>query len=332
MINKIKGILSYLWRNTLLKWYRNHTDEDRKKIKLGKENPDKIFFVIKRMGRGYNGLFSDFLVFLGKIDAVLKEGYIPIVDMQSDFNMYLEKDAIGGTKNAWEYYFKQPMGFSLEDISRSRHVIFGTSDRNLKLFPWDTTDFLYGRTGELDYWKNLARKYMQLNDTARQRVEDAYQKLFVAGKDAGEANKILGVLCRGTDYVQYKPSKHNIQPTPEEMFVKIDEVMKEQNCNRIFLATEDGAIYRKFREKYGDILLTNKKQYTEYLENGGGIGRVNYENGNGGYEAGMEYLITILLLSRCDCLCAGIASGTGAAILLSEGYQYLYLFDLGQYE
>lgn len=219
----------------------------------------------------------------------------------------------------------------MDDISRSRHVIFGTTAKNLKLFPWDDADFLYGRTGELEYWKNLAKKYMPLNDVARQRVEDAYQKLFAAGKNAGEDNKILGVLCRGTDYVHCRPTKHNIQPTPEEMFGKIDEIMEEQGCNKIFLATEDGEIYQKFREKYGDIIITNQKQYVEYQEDGL-IGKVSYRNGIGGYEAGMEYLVTVFLLSKCNCLCAGIASGTSGAILLSEGYQYMYLFDLGYYE
>lgn len=96
MINKVRELLSYLWRKTLLKWYRDFTDEDRKKIKLGKENPDKIFYVIKRPRAEFVGLFSNYILFLGKVDWVLKEGYIPIVDMQSDFNMYLEKAPVLG--------------------------------------------------------------------------------------------------------------------------------------------------------------------------------------------------------------------------------------------
>lgn len=326
---KAYKVLSYIWRNTLLKWYRRLTDEDRKKKKFGKENPDKIFYVIRRPGIEYCGLFSNFILFLGKIDAVLKDGYIPVIDMQSEFNMYLDRDKVG-KENAWEYFFKQPMGFTLEDAMHSRHVILGSTARNLKLFPWNDLRFLSGETGEISYWRKQIKKYMQLSDKAKERVESEYQRLF-AGANQGEGReRILGVLCRGTDYVISKPSQHNIQPAPEEMFDKVDDMMQRQKCTKIFLATEDGLIYQKFRERYGNIVITNKKQYTEYKS--GYIGQTLYESGNGGYEAGMEYLTTIFLLSRCDCLCAGIASGTGSAILLSEGYKEMYLFDRGCYK
>lgn len=313
--------LSYIWRSTALKWYRSFTDEDRNPQKLGNENPDKTFYVVRRPNARYCGLFSDFIIFLGKMEAVLKEGYIPIIDMQSEFNMYLAEDKVG-KENAWEYYFKQPMGFSLEDIMHSRHVIFGSTARNLTLFPWENVDFLSGKTGELAYWREVAQKYMQLSDRAEKCVESEYQRLFAGGR-------ILGVLCRGTDYVKNKPRLHKIQPTPEEMYTKIDEMMQRQKCTKIFLATEDGQIYQKFKERYGDILITNTKRYVEYES--GGIGRVFYESGNGGYEAGMEYLVTVMLLSKCDCLCAGIVSGTGSAVLLSKGYDEIYLFDSGYY-
>ncbi len=315
--------LSYVWRNTLLKWCRNITDEDRRPRRLGSENPDKIFYVIRRPGIEYCGLFSNFILFLGKVEQVLKDGYIPIIDMQSDFNIYLARDKVG-KENAWEYYFKQPMGFTIDDIARSRHVIIGSTARNLKLFPWNNADFLYGKTGELPYWRELAGKYMQMSDSARECVEREYQRLFV-----GEG-RILGVLCRGTDYVKSKPSQHKIQPTPEEMYGKIDEIMQRQRCKKIFLATEDGQIYQRFKQKYGDIVITNTKQFAKYES--GCIGKTLYESRTDTREAGMEYLVTIMLLSRCDCLCAGIVSGTGSAILLSKGYSEMYLFDSGCYK
>lgn len=321
--------LSYIWRNTLLKWYRGFTDEDRKKRRLGNENPDQVFYVVKRPDAAYCGLFSNFMVFLAKIDAVLKDGYIPVIDMQSEFNMYLAPDMVG-KENAWEYYFKQPMGVSLADIMHSRHVIFGSTARNMALFPWNDVDFLSGKTGELAYWRGLTRKYMRLSDRAQEWVEGEYRRLFMGENQEEGRPLVLGVLCRGTDYVQSKPSKHNIQPTPEEMYVKIDELMHRQGCTKIFLATEDGGIYQKFKKRYGSAVITNTKRYAEYQE--GLIGKALCESGNGGREAGMEYLATIVLLSRCDCLCAGIASGTSSAVLLSEGYREMYLFDLGCYE
>lgn len=46
---------------------------------------------------------------------------------------------------------------------------------------------------------------------------------------------------------------------------------------------------------------------------------------------GLEYLSQIIILSRCDCFVAGLTSGTIGAMLLTNGYEYSYIFDLGLY-
>lgn len=287
----------------------------------GGENPDKIFYVIRRQDC-YCGLFSLFLTNLQRIDDAVKAGYIPVVDMQNDFNIYLAEDKIG-KENAWEYYFKQPLGYSLQDIGRSRNVIIG-SGAVPPMFPYLEIDFLNGKTGELEYWRRLVGKYMRLSDEAVQKVEEEYNRLFT------QSDKILGVKCRGTDYTNGKPKNHPIQPTPEQAVAKAEEIFRERCCTKVFLATEDVAFYHKFVDKFGDKLIVNKTKYADYQ--GGSVGKEEYEREDGGYQAGMEYLITTMLLARCHCLCAGCASGTVAALLLTEGYEYTYLFDLGKYE
>jgi len=317
-----------MWRNTALKWYRGYKEnrrerywtEHRKRVGGGR-NPDKTFYVIRRRD-WYCGLFSLFLTNLQRIDDAIKNGYVPVVDMQNDFNIYLTEDKIG-KENAWEYFFKQPCGYSLEDIKHSRNIIIG-SGAVPEMFPYLNIDFLYGRTGELEHWKKLVRQYMKLSDVAKQNVEEEYARLFSKG------DKILGVKCRGTDYVNGKPKNHPVQPTPEQAVAKAEEIFERQHCTKVFLATEDAEFYRLFSEKFGSNLIANKIVYAEY--HGGSTGREEYERG-GAYANGMEYLITTMLLTKCDCLCAGCVSGTVAALLLKEGeYEYTYLFDLGLYE
>lgn len=319
--------LSWVWRNTVLKCYRRYRDRKRENYwkehskRFGSENPDKTFYVIRRRDC-YCGLFSLFLTNLQRIDDALKAGYIPVVDMQNDFNIYLAKDKIG-RENAWEYYFKQPMGYSLQDISRSRNVIIG-SGAVPQMFPYLQIDFLNGRTGELEYWRKLVKKYMVLSDDAMQKVEEEYSRLFAS------TDKVLGVKCRGTDYANGKPRNHPIQPTPEQAVLKAEEIFREQGCTKVFLATEDAAFYHIFSERFGDKLIANKTEYADYQ--GGSAGKEEYEREGGGYKAGMEYLVTTMLLARCHCLCAGCVSATVGALLLTEGYEYTYLFDLGIYE
>lgn len=329
MKNIIYKSLSFLWRHTLLKWYRSYKDMKKEKYwlehkkRLGKENPDKVFYVIRRYDL-YCGLFSLFCTHLQRIDDALKKGYIPVIDMQNDFNIYLDEEKLG-KENSWEYYFEQPMGYSLDDINHSRNVIIGAGAVP-DMFPFLNIDFLHGKTvngQNIQYWRELVKKYIKLNDIAQKRIDEEYHRLF------NDKDKVLGVLCRGTDYVAGKPKGHAVQPIIEQMLNKVDEIFAEKNCTKIFLATEDEKVYHIFRDKYENKLITNKKRYARY--NGGSIGKAIYENGSGGYENGMEYLITIALLSKCHCLCAGCASGTSGACLLSEGYEYIYLFDLGVY-
>lgn len=325
--NIIYKCLSYVWRNTILKWYRNSKQQKEERYwqesrkSYGKENSDKTFYVIRRRDL-YCGLFSLFLTNLQRIDDAVKKGYIPVVDMQNDFNIYLSEDKIG-KENAWEYYFNQPMGYSLKDIEKSKNVIIG-SGAVPPMFPYLDIKFLTGETGELEYWRGIVKKYISMSPYAKEIVDKEYNKLF------GKEDKILGVKCRGTDYSNGKPKNHPIQPTPEQAVSKAEEIFEEQGCTKVFLATEDAEFYKIFKQRFGNKLIVNKMTYMEYQ--GGSTGKQEYEQSDGGYQAGMEYLITTMLLARCNCLCAGCVSATVGALLLTEGYEYTYLFDLGIYE
>lgn len=325
--NVFYRFLSFVWRNTFLKWYRGYKVFKEKKYweehktRYGKDNPDKIFYVIRRRDL-YCGLFSLFLTNLARIDETIKKGYIPVVDMQNDFNIYLSEDKIG-KENAWEYFFKQPAGYTLKDISKSRNIIIG-SGAVPKMFPYLDIKFLTGETGELQYWRKRVKEYIHLSDAARQFIDEEYSRLF------SKEDRVLGVKVRGTDYATGKPKNHPIQPTAIQAVEKAEEIFNELNCTKVFLATEDAEFYNIFLKHFGDKLITNKTNYMIYQ--GGSTGKEEYEQENGGYKAGMEYLITTMLLAKCDCLCAGCVSATVGALLLTEGYEYTYLFDLGIYE
>lgn len=318
---------SYIWRNTLLKWYRGYKKNKKEKYWqehkkcLGKENADKTFYIIRRRD-WYCGLFSLFLTNLQRIDIALKSGYIPVVDMQSDFNIYLSEDKVG-KENAWEYYFEQPCGYSLKDINRSKNVIIG-SGAVPKMFPYLDISFLYGETGELEYWRNLVRDYVKVNNEVMERLESRYHELFPVNA------KVLGVICRGTDYTNGKPKNHPVQPSVTQIICKVEEIMKEIECDKIFLATEDERYYNALKSRFNDKIITNTQKYIKYQS--GAIGKLLYEDNNSNYENGMEYLITILLLSKCNYLCGSCVSGTVGALLLTKGFEYTYLFDLGIYE
>ena len=327
MDNCIYKVCSFIWRNTFLKWYRDSLERKderywaEKKISRGNEYADKTFYIIRRRDV-YCGICSIMLTTLANIDKAINNNYIPIVDMQNSFNIYLTSEDVGRV-NSWEYFFKQPYGFGLDDITKSRNVIIG-SGAVPEMFPYLNIDFLMGRTPDFSYWSDLAKKSFVLSSEAKEIVEAEYARLF------GEKTRVLGAKFRGTDYISGKPKNHPIQPSPVQALDKCIEVFREQGCDKIFLSTEDLDIYNVFREYFGNDLVTLKQEYQEYC--GGSIGREQYENNTDVKSQGMEYLVTTMLLAQCDCLCAGCVSGTVIALLMSQGYDYKYLFDLGVYE
>lgn len=318
---------SYVYRNTLLKVYRDY--KERRHNEFWKEhrechgrlNPDKTFFIVRRTNT-YSGLLSLMMTHLMRIDEAVKRGCIPVVDMQNNFNVYLSEDRIG-KENAWEYYFEQPMGYNLQDIRKSKNILYGSGDVP-EAFPYNDVRFASGESGELQYWRELAHKYIRLNHKTEQYVQNLEKQLFAPG------DRVVGVKCRGTDYLRAKPEGHPRQPSVEQIIHKTEEVMQEHECNKIFLATEDEKMYDAFAEYFKDMVVTNKQEYVHYEK--GPIGQVVYrEDTKERYMEGLEYLSQIVILSRCNCFVAGLTSGTIGAMFLTKGYEYSYIFDLGLY-
>lgn len=286
----------------------------------GGKYSDKTFYVIRRT-EAYTGLFSDFVVYTWGVKHALDAGYIPVIDMQTTGNMYLHADQIGKV-NAWEYFFKQPCGYSMIDIAKAKNVIWGAGC-DIEIFPWLDREYLLNRTGDFHLYQEIVKQYIHLSDEAEEIVDSFYKCEFTN-------EKVLGVLCRGTDYISRKPEGHPIQPSVESVFKKVDEVIRQYQCTKIFLGTEDAEIYAQFQERYQNNVITNRKNFVAY-EGNQFIGNIIKNNMEDLKEEGMEYLATIALLARCDCFVGGHTSGTVGVMLLEHEFEYSYIFELGLY-
>lgn len=289
-----------------------------RKVSYGKMHPDKTFFVIRRAYCKV-GLFSYVMTNMGLVDYALKKGYIPVIDMQNCKNTYLEDDKVG-KENAWEYFFKQPCGYGLEDIKNAQNVILSngliTSET---IYP----DFrIMEDKGMFTYWHELFQKYFKISDEILGEYEKLRRELLGEGK-------ILGILARGTDYVSSKPKGHPIQPTAEQIYEKAREVAENYSCNQVYLATEDADIYDKLKKAFGKMLTApDTKRYT--TKENQNINDLEAKEDK--YLKGKEYLLSMMILSGCDCFVAGNVGGTHGAMLMSRGYEYSYIFNLGKYE
>lgn len=318
---KMMQIKKRLQKITILNQYYICMKWRQKKVCYGRENPDKTFYVIRRANSKV-GLFSYVMTNLGHIRYAIEHGYIPVIDMKNNNNTYLEEDEVG-QKNAWEFYFKQPAGYSLSDISKSKNVILssGLIDSGI-IFP---DKQIAHDEKELSDWKHIADDFLNVTDEIKTEAEILFQKLF-------EKKRTLGVLARGTDYVKSKPRKHPIQPEVSKMIEKCKEVIQDYQCDKLYLTTEDQQIFEEFQQAFGDKLISLSSDRYQ-LKAGENINDVIQEKREKSKCLnGKDYLLSILLLSKCNCLVAGNAGGTQGALLLTEGYEYKYIFNLGVYE
>ena len=291
----------------------------QRKVSYGKENQDKTFFVIRRATCKV-GLFSHVMTNMGLLDDAVRKGYIPVIDMQNTDNTYLEPGQVGNV-NAWEFYFRQPAGYGLEDIAHSKNIILSDgiiTEKN------DYPDIhIVNNEDRLLRWRNVFQKYLKIEDNLLKEFQLEKEKKF-------GNNRVLGVLARGTDYVNLRPRNHPVQPTAVQIMEKAKEVMDRFSCTYIFLATEDQAIYEAMKKQFGDRLLS--VETTRYITTGDeNINDMHGRRSADRYLKGKEYLMSVWLLSECNCLVAGNVGGTHGALLMSSGYEYSYIFDLGLY-
>ncbi len=308
------------WINRAVILYK----EREKHLSWGEENPDQTFFVIRRNAPNA-GLYSFVLTNLGWIGYALKKGYIPVVDMQNIYNTYLTKEIVGKV-NAWEYYFRQPCGYTLEDIAHSKNIILSSVNAPEK----GPMTGVEKRPQEWEMWQKLGVQYLQPSAAVKEKTKEAQAALF-------QGKRVLGVLCRGTDYLSKCPSGHPVQPAVEEIMEKAQEMMERLHCPVLYLATEDAAALRAFQNRFGEKLLTYGQQ--RYEDTGEKyINEMTDEMDAGAadpvkaqYQKGLDYAVTIALLAGCNALAAGRVSGAYGAVLQSASFEEVYLYDLGLY-
>lgn len=336
-----------------LRAWRDEKKWTEREVCRGKNNPDRTFYVIRSRIDTW-GLIACYNHVLGHIKLALEQGYIPVVDMRNYPNTYLDPEKLH-QENSWEYYFHQPTDYTLEEAYRSRHVILmdgmppkeahprGQGKLYLDYFnqragisPVVEEESIFqkegGRKKERDIEEEvrnntgIIREHMQIRREVREHIEEQYGKLFPEGE------KVLGVLCRGTDISLRRPSGHSVMPRAEEMARRAGELMEQWGCTRIFLTTEETAAVEQFREAFGDrVFFTECARYGDTGDKL--LADIRFDRKDDRYLRGLEYLTNIVLLSKCDCLLGVYVGGTVGALEMNGGaYEHVEIMDLGVYQ
>lgn len=279
---------------------------------------EKLPFIIRRYAQDM-GIGSYIISNLSQINYAVKNEMFPVIDMLN----YNGTKVNGILMNSWELYFNQPCS----DKKNLLKKIYKTKNYRLsdggcrKNSPNDSMDFLEN-IKKLSYWSTLYNQYCQFNDEMNLYAATEYNSLL-------KGKRVVGVLCRGTDYLQLKPKGHPVQPDVYNVINKLKYTMRKFDCPYVYLATEDFQIEKIFKSIFEDRLIINKRVYKNYKT--GYLSHTHNERKNDLYYTNVEYLSSLYLLSRCDCFLAGRTSGTVIVLLMNYKYEFTYFWDLGEY-
>ena len=238
------------------------------------------------------------------------EGYIPRVEILNSKG-----------ENIWDCFFEQPFDAAVTDGKET--VVY--DEKALEAFPTWSDIYYPRRRAE---FAALYARFARLNPKAREYVHGEMESLL-------GGRRVLGVLCRGTDYTATRPKGHPVQPETEDILGKVRTVIQSSGYEYLYLATEDGQYDRLFREEYGDRLLVNRRNYYDrsFAEQKLTLIKdVHFDRQDDDYLKGLEYISSLQILAACEGLVAGNCGGTQAAILWNnDRYKQAYVYDQGVY-
>jgi hypothetical protein len=270
------------------------------------------YYLIRRtLGWGGTGFFSNYFYALTHIAYAKSKGWIPVVDMRNYGTLYSENHPVAGTRNAWEYYFQQPIDTRTAYHS-GRFVLSDGLNRKIEWHPFresdESVDVLPDIARRL---KELAGDYIQLRPEILTDFKD-WERNHFAGK------RVLGVHWRGTDK-RVPPPGHRPTPPLGALLNAVRSLCERRSPDLVFLASDESGV----REALADAVSIPVVTTDAYrLEAGDGRGlhtaHVRHARRDHRYRLGLEVLLDACLLSRCDSLVHGHSNVTNAAMFFRD--------------
>lgn len=294
-----------------------HWGDRRRWLRKDKQVNEKYYVI--RPQTNTQGLLSTYLYVLNHVKWCEENNYIPYVDFESKQCQYYTGRKINGSLNAWDYYFEQPSKMTKKDVYQKSNLMIGgwTFFKRNQVISIEKTPQMMGN----EEIRKLARKYLPVRCNVIELAEERHKKLF--------HGKVLGVFLRGTDYVRLKPKGHSRQPSIEQAIDVIDQFVNKYDIDQIFVVTEDQEYFNTLKELYGDIVFSSDDSFIDSYNS---EAYIESSFTNDAYERGLNYLIRILLIGKCDYFIGGITNGSLVSYCLKDGYyDDSYWFELGKY-
>lgn len=281
-------------------------------IRPGTKNSGKKFFVIDGSYQ-LEGIYGIWHKAFTAARYALAKGYIPAFKIiSSTANIYSDRE----DDDIWNKFFLQPEGYTIDDVLKSSYLALSP---NMNLM--NTMRFIMDAISK---GYELSWPHGIFNDQVKQYINER-KTCFLP-----DPEHTLGVLIRGTDYINTWLPGHARHATADMVIRKIDEITGVWALERIYLATEDSDILSEMKEYYGDRLTcTDQERYV--VEPGQLLMDLHQTKKEGeGFRLGVEYICAVSLLAQCNSLIASGNCGAYDEALRENGgkYRHVYIFEL----
>ena len=295
----------------------NSNKNEEKHCSFGSDYPD-IFFYVIGVDYSYAGLGAIVKSVLSHLIYAEQKGMIPVVDM-----LHYKSPLGDGISNVWERLFKQPYGYSLNDIMTAKHVVLSRNCNGVN------TDYAIDERmlDSIELQVELSVFFRRLIIPA-DWFSDYLKRMEGI---IGSPERCLGVLCRGTDYLYRRPSRHPIQPHPTVVMEKVKRIAETEDVETVFLATEDEEVLDQFQREFGASLkfvdqprFGRKQDSARFLCD-------CFHSLEELIQTNIQYYSSLHLLSRCGRVVGGRTCGSIIVSLMSPD-KNRYWWKLGAYE
>ena len=276
-----------------------------------KDYNTKNFAIFARKGCPNCGFFSFYNVHLGCLYKYLNEGYIPIIDMVSEKNRYNKGNKF--ILNPWEFFFYQIQNYSLKEVKKyAKNITYKSCNPNIYR---PNEKLIYYHKYSINFWHKFSENYCPIKKELIFEAKIMMKKLF------GSSKNILGVKIRGTDYLR-RPIGHSIPAKVEQIIPDVKVLDRKNNYDFIYLATEDETIKNKFMLEFGAKVKFLELDKQKIFINEKIRHIVSVKN----------YILTIIILSKCLDFIACRCNGSAVAFILSKGFRFSKVYNLGEYK
>ena len=313
--------------------YNFFNREQRKSF--GNRNSNCTIYIIRSIndnsplyiGQRHN-LLANYFYVLSHIRNAFDHGWIPVVD-QLNYPVYNKEPGLRNlTSNPWEYFWNQPSLVSLPEAYDSKHVIFskrswvGQYDMGYSVRNYFDRDLI-------DFYHTLSN-CVCLNTVTSLYVDDCYNQYIKPHAS------ILGVNVRVGGYSTISArygAGHPIQPPVDALLDKVYCRKREWNLDYIFLACDASSVINKFKDKFGDSLITIPRQRALPAEEEGLDRNKEMYRRDNLFKTTLDYLTEMELLAKCNALIGSITSGFRYAIVRNGNrFEHLDVLDYGLFD